>query len=128
MTHPQVATGDWHMEAVYEQIEELQQAAQRADSEPMDALFSDAADMALWLLAEKGVAEKNRNAARANFLTMQGAAADLLDRALTAERLLAEAREALTKIASGKDKDGNAVDFFQDIAGEALASIGGGNG
>jgi hypothetical protein len=49
-------------------------------------------------------------------------------RALTAERLLAEARAGLTQIASGRDKDGNALDFFQDIAGEVLASIGGGNG
>lgn len=34
-------------------------------------------------------------------------------------------REALTMIASGKDKDGRAVDFFQDVAGEALAAGGG---
>ena len=48
----QASTGDWHMEAVYEQIEELQQAAKMADSEPIEALYSDAADMALWLLSQ----------------------------------------------------------------------------
>ncbi|GHE50896.1 hypothetical protein GCM10019059_07530 [Camelimonas fluminis] len=47
----QAATGDWHMEAVYEVIEELHQAAKQAGTEPMKALLSDAADMAIWLIS-----------------------------------------------------------------------------
>jgi hypothetical protein len=96
-------------------------------------------------------AQASHKAARENFLTMQGAAAKLLEdandykatmltnyeRALTAERLLAEAREALNKsasllevVAEDAQKRGDTATWAMadTMATDARASIGGVNG
>ncbi|HEV7345520.1 MAG TPA: hypothetical protein VGN60_07790 [Devosia sp.] len=119
------------MEAIYEQIEELQQAAKQTGSEPMETLFSDAADMALWLLSaleqmrrERDEARTSHQAARENFLTMQGAAAELLKRATAAEARIKRAEEVVRTVADEFDGTVTSAERMRDTARSFLQESG----
>ena len=114
---------------------QIASAADGSTAAAKDALRECAALISS-LVVERDAAQTSHAAARQNFLTMQGAAAELKDRALTAERLLAEAREALREMGSSRVRDRVAakVGCNHDLLHDALQaevralSIGGGNG
>lgn len=67
-------------------------------------------------------AETTRDAARANFLTMQGAAAVLLKRAETAEAQLKAAREALVEISDGYGPN-HLSQYAKKVADRAISTL-----